>query len=526
VTRPLDAVRIVGARGDTIELRAPGVSLASRLWEPLSEHLTALPATRPVSPLAWDASADRECLSSLSVFERATLLATLSPATRWGPEVGTLATHLGDLASGHSLWSLTPRAFAGRWTLTAHRDDALCAQVELEVRTRKIDPATGWRALLDALAEADLALATRDLSPFEGAWSDDTRAPRSAFETFVLLRAIVEGPTLAHALRDIARDPVTGITSASRVVPAHRASRALPEELAARALTLDASTGSALERAPSHTLDVGENRFVLFALEGMARLAHDLATGARPLVASARLAASALSDHLQRSRRVLSAGPLAGVGALSTSAPLASSQLQRRRGYRELLAAWTRLADSPGPLRLDASSEAVGLVDAPRLYERWCALEVARALDLDADDAARLAAGGATIAATLDGRALSVASQSPAGARSYALAFRPDLTVTAGARRLHFDAKYQLDDEGEGDDTPRAAVAKMHAYRDAIEGTWGAYALYPGEGAREMCFDAPGGGGVGAVALRPGDTLRDLQRASVLARIRRFLSAE
>lgn len=209
---------------------------------------------------------------------------------------------------------------------------------------------------------------------------------------------------------------------------------------------------------------------------------------------------------------------------MATPAPLGSVSMQRRRGYRELFSAWSRLGSAPGPLALGDVAHA-GLADAPRLYERWCALEVARALGVGIDDAARVAAGGASVTFALDRCVVTFASQEPAAARSYSLAFRPDLTLTAAGRRLHFDAKYQLDDEGEGDDAPSAAIAKMHAYRDAIEGTWGAFALYPAEGARVTSFAARGGGGVGAVALRPGDTSRDAQRAAVGAIVRRFLSA-
>lgn len=524
MTRGLDAARITGPRGDAIELRAQGFSPRNALWERLSDEVSAVPSQRRDAPLMWDETADAGCLSPLSIFERATLLATLSRGARWDASVEAFATPLGELSSGDTLWSLTPRAFAGRWTLTALRDDAPCARVELEVRTRRIDPASGWRALLDDLAQADLGLSAHDASSFDGAWSDEVRPARSAFESFILLRAIVEGPTLAHALRDIARDPITGLSSASRTVPVHRASRALPEELAARALTLDASAGSAREHAPSSTLDVPENRFVLHAIESFERAASALSTGPRALSSSARRAAASLADQLRLSRESLSRGPLRGVGTLGVAAPLGSASLQRRRGYRELLAAWSRMSSAPGPLRFGEADRA-GLVDAPKLYERWCALEVASALGVDLDAASRVAAGGASTAVTVDGVSVTLSSQEPAGARSYSLAFRPDLTLTARGRRLHLDAKYQLDDDADADDAPRAAIAKMHAYRDAIDATWGAYALYPGEGARETRFDAPDGGGVGAVALRPGDTPRELRRAAVVALVRRFLSA-
>lgn len=81
---------------------------------------------------------------------------------------------------------------------------------------------------------------------------------------------------------------------------------------------------------------------------------------------------------------------------------------------------------------------------------------------------------------------------------------------------LHFDAKYSVDgvigvDAVITDDPPdvvakRADVLKMHAYRDAIRRSAGAYVLYPGSGApqhrKEHHEILPG---IGAFPLRPNE---------------------
>jgi predicted component of viral defense system (DUF524 family) len=521
MTRPLDAARLRGPLGDVVELRAWGFAPPrDAAWEPLAPGVEGLPARRPASPLAWHEDAADACLAPLSLYEQSLVAALLPPGARWAPSLAGAASAIGDAPDGATLWSLGFRGFAGHARLSALRGDAECAGHDLEVRTRKLDAVRDWRAMLADLARADLALAALEPSPVDAAWTDDPARPaRSGLEEFLLLRAVVEGDALTDALRAIARDPAASLAAASRAVPAHRAVHARPEEFAARALSPADGRGAAREHAPHLTRDVPENRFALYALASMERRADALARGARPLAPAMVRAARGLAERLAAMRDTLSHGALRGVGALASPAPLGSSSLQRRPGYRELLAVWLRLASAPGALAW-AGGDRIGLRDAPRLYERWCALTVAETLGFDASACARLAAGGASAMATVAGREVSLASQRAAAA-SYSYAFRPDLTLACDGRRLHLDAKYQFED-GDGE-APREAVVKMHAYRDAIEGTWGAFALYPGDGARGPRFDAPGGGGVGALALGPGAARRDAQRDALVALVRRFL---
>jgi hypothetical protein len=102
---------------------------------------------------------------------------------------------------------------------------------------------------------------------------------------------------------------------------------------------------------------------------------------------------------------------------------------------------------------------------------------------------------------------------------------------------LHFDAKYRIDRAREQFDAaaeePESAAAeaeiverfdrskredllKMHAYRDAIRGSAGAYVLFPGDFAgapfREFAEPLPG---LGAFALRPNDSGQALGREAL-----------
>jgi predicted component of viral defense system (DUF524 family) len=79
---------------------------------------------------------------------------------------------------------------------------------------------------------------------------------------------------------------------------------------------------------------------------------------------------------------------------------------------------------------------------------------------------------------------------------------------------VHLDAKYRLDPARGDGAVVRDELVKMHAYRDAIPGSVGAYALFPGR-ASEALDGRDARGGVGALPLRadldPG--AREAQRA-------------
>ena len=99
-------------------------------------------------------------------------------------------------------------------------------------------------------------------------------------------------------------------------------------------------------------------------------------------------------------------------------------------------------------------------------------------------------------------------------AGSWTRRMQPDFTLTlwpaeldldeAEARgtavHLHLDAKYRVehlpdvlnDDASSGNDAKGADLLKMHAYRDAIRRTAGAYVLYPGNDADRAAQWRPG----------------------------------
>jgi predicted component of viral defense system (DUF524 family) len=147
-------------------------------------------------------------------------------------------------------------------------------------------------------------------------------------------------------------------------------------------------------------------------------------------------------------------------------------------------------------------------------------MELAHALGAGEARAEALLAGR-SVALGLGGGEVRVEVQRRYGAM-LPTAFRPDLTVSRGERRVHLDAKYRLDPARGDGAVVRDELVKMHAYRDAIPGSVGAYALFPGS-LSEVLDGRDARGGVGALPLRAD--LDPMARAAQRARLRGVLCA-
>jgi predicted component of viral defense system (DUF524 family) len=288
----------------------------------------------------------------------------------------------------------------------------------------------------------------------------------------------------------------------------------------------------------SRDLDTLENRFVKFALgEFRAFLTHaqgvfEACAGWGASAALSRRLAATVEDWLGRSL-------FREVGEMRF-APLGSPVLQRKAGYREVLRWWLRFRTA-AELSWEGGEELfhAGQRDVASLYEYWLFFELLgwfcqkcrggnrpaveeliegleegspnlrlrKRMELGpfvgtfAGQSRRLNARFAY------NRRFEVTQDRHAGGSwtrrlhpDYTLTFWPEDLSEADAERqellvhVHFDAKYRVedieglfgaegaddaDDEVEGN-YKRQDLLKMHAYRDAIKRSQGAYVLYPG----------------------------------------------
>jgi len=257
------------------------------------------------------------------------------------------------------------------------------------------------------------------------------------------------------------------------------------------------------------------------------------------------------------------------VGEL-TVFPASNQVLQKQYGYRQILRTFV-LGELGGRLSFDWDIEDVFSAsqrNVATLYEYWAFLQLAVALGAACGESRTVEAFASTSdglslsfkhgqasavhwQATAGGRELDVdlffnrtflVSARPRTESSWSRSMRPDASVRVRPLShlpeltdqgdldvwLHFDAKYRLEAARDqfalasGDDgaaardaeeiertatTKREDLLKMHAYRDAIRRSAGAYVLYPGDDRsppfREFAEVLPG---LGAFVLRPASS--------------------
>lgn len=313
-----------------------------------------------------------------------------------------------------------------------------------------------------------------------------------------------------------------------------------------------------LERARHETtLDTVPNRFVKYVLETWRSLAQELRDGLQQdesakVPGPVRRGRQSADEVVETLDEILGRPLFREVGTLD-HVPTSSQVLLKRAGYRQLLHMFV-LVEAGLEMSWDSDVDDVyspALRNVATLYELWCYLtlvdivgrlcgesQVTRAFAASANGLSLRLKTGAESAlrwqTVRHGRRLEVQlmfnRQFTSGRGSWTAPMRPDCSILirplaatpAHAAEpldiwVHFDAKYRVSGSPslallaeDTDDLPSRGAAKrddllkMHAYRDAIHRTAGAYILYPGDEVfdqRQFIERLPG---LGAFPLRPG----------------------
>lgn len=293
-------------------------------------------------------------------------------------------------------------------------------------------------------------------------------------------------------------------------------------------------------RRTEATHDTTPNRFVRFALGRWRQVVADIdkglaAAGNNPAIARGR---REVSQTLEQLDTVLHQDLFKDLGSLNRF-PADDQVLQRREGYRDVFRAYLEFELAAQlSWRGSESSYTAGQRDVATLYEYWAFLQLAQlvaqlagqSFDLKPLVETRsdglnvvLQAGKETVVSGVVerlGRQIAVElcfnrtfRRGPGSLGSWTRPMRPDYSIIISAADdepatfepivLSFDAKYrveqiaelfgQADDIANRDDPAasedemrrggalRTDLLKMHAYRDAIHRSAGAYVLYPGD---------------------------------------------
>lgn len=278
------------------------------------------------------------------------------------------------------------------------------------------------------------------------------------------------------------------------------------------------------------------NRFIKALLESWRGLAQAVQSALVSERAMTNRAPAPVIRGLAESTRIIDgldvvlASPLFRTVSRLQNLPVANEVLLKRPGYREL-ARLHQQAQLAATMTWDGADLVFGAGqrDVATLYEYWAFLHIGRIVaDLcgkSFDYAGLFEVSDSGLQLNLRKRRAQVVQGMVAFAdhelhlslwfnrpfrrssgESWTRDMRPDMSLSiatskdAGALEsiwLHFDAKYRVDrllgvlndeeDEdlgegGKGDRSLRADLLKMHAYRDAIRRSSGAYVIYPGDG--------------------------------------------
>ncbi len=415
----------------------------------------------------------------------------------------------------------------------------LIGRCDIEVRSRKLSYLDDYRWMLGRIAdEATEALMLRfaaseiRVAPTQGG------SPRTLYQRFALLKALIESETLDGA--------VSLVTNRPHVEYRGELERAQPQRgLRPGRETIKALTGpgprihapvTTLRTVPSEvdrtvhveSLDTVPNRFVKHALERWLSMVIDI----RALLEGSAKASDrrgmreALALESWLSSR-LNAPKLRDVGELS-SFPAGNQVLQRREGYRDVFRSYLMI-EVAADLDWSGGDDVfrAGQRNVATLYEYWVFLELARVIStvigqpMDTSQLFAVQNGGLSLNLSRDrseavirgsverrGQEISLElffNRHFGKHESWTTPVRPDCSLrisvvgkAASATWLHFDAKYRLHELTEVLAEPisgreateptivRSATAKsddllkMHSYRDAVRRTSGAYVLYPG----------------------------------------------
>lgn len=446
--------------------------------------------------------------------------------------------------------------------------------VQLEVRSIKTSHRTDYRTMLEYITDKCTTLLMQHTSPaLQHFKIDPYNQAQTSYQRFAFIYSILESPEFKAAIHRIQEDPVTHWTheeeerdirnvrrmNRSTVIQLLTKSRRieLPEEHRLRP-AISSLPATVTTLAKRETTDTAENRFVKYVLTELQHFCASIKTHFAPASRAYREAAQSESVLANMAGHTMFK-EVARPSVLALNSPI----LQRREGYREVLKVWL-MFDLAARLAWKGGEDiyAAGKRNVAVLYEYWAFFVlldiVCELFTIENPDIQQLIEptnNGLELKLKL-GQKLSIKGRFcgkrraflvrfhfnktfsgnkpyPSGG-SWTKAMRPDYTLSLWPEdiseeeaehqelmvHIHFDAKYKVDhlaqivneeEQNQALGSKRSDILKMHAYRDAIRRTGGAYILYPGDEIYERKAFHEIFPGIGAFPLRPSQDGGEIQ---------------
>lgn len=461
----------------------------------------------------------------------------------------------------------------------------ILGRLELDVHSRKLNYLSEYQWMLRDIANQMTELVMDRFAASNTRFQqDDSRDALTLYQRFAFLRSLIKSERFKIAICEIQRRPHTAWAERHQLVHASaglRGDSRILRQLARGGSRTNWVNGPVpsipafLQRSRTEaTHDTDPNRFVRFALEHWTRILGDMSRALAdaqqsPATLRGQREVAEVSGELDQ---LLNVELFKNVSRM-TRFPAGDQVLHKREGYRDIFRAYIEFELAARLSWSGSDTFSAGQRDIATLYEYWAFLQlsqvVADVCNQNFDLAPLVEATSDKLNVTLkegvetvltgevtrNGRQMLVElwfnRTFGTGGKtfsSWTRPMRPDysLIISAAGEEnasfepvvLHFDAKYKVAivDELFGQETNapnsdvdlrggalRSDLLKMHAYRDAIRRTAGAYVLYPGGESeinrtpfKEYHELLPG---LGAFVLRPDEQ----GEASGVRALRRFI---
>lgn len=419
-------------------------------------------------------------------------------------------------------------------------------KIPFEVRSRKIDYATEYAAMIGDLSKHAQGLLYESKSPLFQSFELENLQNKSSYEDFMLLEYLFKDENLPSTIEYLSRNLYSALTSTVEEVPTSFASNINPNDLIDVFSNSDnlARTDDYMwqQRTKGHIplkinetkyiddIDVPENRFYKNFLESIENLINELLKKSYQ---------GYIHDQLLIYRETISAYLSQRYFkdiSMMDYVPLNSQLLQKKEGYRDILQYYLMFELGFKLNWSEVTNEFRGNEKKLfELYEYWCYFELIDVLNQvsintidfsdifdkvkdEKEDAFSISLKHNLINSfyiDIEDKAIQVDLtynrsfyRTSNEFKSYSVTLRPDYSliihIDGEEHIIHFDAKYKL--YIDSDSFKNEDIVKMHAYKDAILGTVGAYVLYPGEKKRlyyeknDIKLES-----VGAFPLNPGE---------------------
>lgn len=434
-------------------------------------------------------------------------------------------------------------SYVGKSFLDIYENDKAIFKIPFEVRSRKIDYATEYAAMIGDLSKYSQNLIYESSSPLFQSFELEDIRDKSSYEEFMLLEYLFRDENLPSTIEYLSRNLYSALTSTKEEVPTSFASNVSPNDLievfsnSDNLTKTDDANSIWYKKTKGHiplkinetkyidNIDVPENRFYKNFLESIENLINQLLK---------KVPEGYIRDKLLIYKETISAYLSARYFkdiSMMDYVPLNSQLLQKKEGYRDILQYYL-MFELGFKLKWDeVTNEFKGNEKKLfELYEYWCYFELVDIIKnlcdsaIDFNDIFSFSTDKMTISLRegiikkfymnihdkniqMDLLYNTTFSKSKYNDyNSYSVNLRPDysLIIHIGDERyiIHFDAKYKLNINDES--FKNEDVVKMHAYKDAIADTIGAYVLYPGEKKKLYHEDELRLKSVGAFPLNPG----------------------